>query len=209
MDDRLLRSGKVWRSPYGDSVDIHGVSGKHEELSAHAYLLEIGGAPAPIAGSEHPRPRGSWREIADWPLEGGPPVGAVYEASGRSATLVRGLRVISTRVLAVYPYSDGIGLQDHVSISCSQHRPSRRQVEIALAAFGMVGTEEDNHHPGIARHFWRAVDPAHRVDCQCKASDTTIVDGSYAWTNPVEGPCRGCEFTRLSGRPCPLHSDGP
>jgi hypothetical protein len=123
--------------------------------------------------------------------------------------MTRGLRVISTRVLAVYPDSEGIGLQDHVSISCAQHRPSVRQVTIALAAFGMVGTEEDNHHPGIARHFWRAVDPAHRVECQCKSSELTVVDRNYAWTNPVVGSCRGCEYVALSGRPCPLHPSGP
>ena len=195
------RTGNYRGYPPVDSVDS--MSG-----AATSLLLAGPSSPPPFVEAGHPRPRSSaWVELCPWPLvEDGPPVGAVYERGGR-------LRVISTRILAVYPDSDGVGLQDHVSVSCAGHRPTVREVALALAAFGMVGTEEDNHHPGIARHFWRAVDPAHRVECQCKTTETTIVDGNYAWTNPIDAvegeSCRGCEFERLSGRPCPLHRRRP
>lgn len=146
----------------------------------------------------HPTPRlPGWTELRPWT---GPGVlaGAVYARGG--------LLVISTLVIAEYPDGDGTGPQHHVSVSCRGRRPSRRELGVALAQFGMRGTEEDNHHPGIARHFWRPLDPAHRVACQCKTEEATIRDGAYMWTNPVDGPCRGCEYAIMSGRPCPLHA---
>lgn len=157
--------------------------------------------------SEHPRPRSdAWRWLQDWPgLRD--PVGAVYERSG--------VRVISTRVVAVYPSGVGEGLQDHVSISRRLHRPPESDVRRALAAFGVVGAEEDNHHPGIARHFWRPVDPAHYALCQCKETETVIVDSDgYTWTNPKDEPCRGCSYVLeiwfLRGVvSCPLHGEVP
>lgn len=150
-----------------------------------------------VVTATHPQPRlPGWREVRPWT---GPGVlsGAVYEREG--------VLVISTLALAEYPDGDGIGPQHHVSVSCRGRRPSRSELNIALVQFGMRGTEEDNHHPGIARHFWRPLDPAHRVACQCKSDETVVRDGAYEWTNPVEGPCRGCEYEQMSGRPCPLH----
>ncbi len=72
----------------------------------------------------------------------------------------------------------------------------------------MVGAEEDNHHPGNARHFWRPLDPSHRVDCECKEDEVLVTDADgYRWTNPQDGePCRGCDFESLTGKPCPLHT---
>ena len=103
----------------------------------------------------------------------------------------------------------GQGLQWLVSVSENGRRPSRRALRLALKAFNMLGAEEDNHHPGIARHFWRPVDPAHRVECPCKASETIVTESDgYRWTNPADVDaqgCRGCDFERLLGKPCPLH----
>lgn len=114
--------------------------------------------------------------------------------------------VISALELAELPDGAGVGPQWHISISRCGKRPKEHDIRRAQRAFGFVGGEEDNHHPGNARHFWIPVDPAHRVDCQCKEDETTVVDGDgYTWTNPKEGPCRGCEFARTIGKPCPLH----
>ena len=99
--------------------------------------------------------------------------------------------------------------QWHVSVSERGERPSARGLARALGDFGMVGTEEDNHHPGIARHFWLPIDSARRVDCQCKTDEVVVreADG-YTWTNPKSGEaeCRGCELERLLAKPCPIHS---
>lgn len=115
--------------------------------------------------------------------------------------------VLSTLTLADYPAGRGVGTQWHVSVARGIKRAKPAEVAAALRAFGMAGAEEDNHHPGAARHFWLPVDPAHRVACECKATETTIVDprDGYTWTNPTEGPCRGCEFAAVLGRPCPIH----
>lgn len=111
---------------------------------------------------------------------------------------------------AELPDRSGVGPQWHISISRSGVRPSATDVAKALRAFGMVGSEEDNHQPGVARHFWLPVDPAHRVDCECKEDEDTIVEpDGYRWTNPNNGePCRGCEFQQQFGKPCPVHVTG-
>jgi len=120
------------------------------------------------------------------------------------------LRVISTLTLAELPDgSKEIGPQWHISITDAGKRPKPKQVRRALRAFDMVGAEEDNHHPGNARHFWMPVDSARRVDCECKADEVTIVEpDGYRYTNPHDpAECRGCEFQRLTGKPCPLHAE--
>lgn len=119
----------------------------------------------------------------------------------------RGVRVISALQLADLPDGSGeIGPQWHISISNKGKRP--KTTFTTLRAFGMAGAEEDNHHPGIARHFWMPVDPARRVDCECKEVEETIVEpDGYRWQNPKEGDgeCRGCEFERMMGKRCPIH----
>lgn len=128
--------------------------------------------------------------------------------------LQTGVRVLVSRVEAEYPDGDGIGWQDHVSVSRRGLRPSRSDLRLALTAFGAQGWEEDGHHPGIARHFWRPLDPAHRVSCQCKADELVVVEADeYTWTTPDGGPCRGCEYAAsigaLTGRTCPIHDPRP
>lgn len=119
--------------------------------------------------------------------------------------------VISALEDAEYPDGQGRGPQWHVSISRNGRRPSVADVRKALRSFRMVGSEEDNHHPGVARHFWLPVDPSHRVDCQCKVDEEIIVEGDgYTWTNPREigEACRGCEYAAKWGKTCPLHGAG-
>lgn len=129
--------------------------------------------------------------------------GSVYESGP--------IGVISTLDQAELPDRSGIGPQWHISIVRRGRRPHATDVRRALRAFRMVGSEEDNHHPGNARHFWRPLDPARRVDCECKEDEVLVTDADgYHWTNPQDGePCRGCEFERLTGKPCSLHRTAP
>lgn len=125
-----------------------------------------------------------------------------------------GVRVISSLVVGRMPEGKGdIGPQWHVSISDRGGRPNDHTRRAALGAFGLAGAneaEEDNHHPGRARHFWLVCDEERRVACECKDEEETIVEpDGYRWTNPKpetgEG-CRGCEFERTpDGPPCPIH----
>lgn len=125
---------------------------------------------------------------------------------GISAWMYGHVLVVSALEVMRLPDGAGEGPQWHVSVSRRGRRPEPRDVAKALRDFGMLGAEEDNHHPGNARHFFLVVDPAHRVDCECKTDETVVADADgYAWTNPVDGPCRGCEIAPLLRRPCPLH----
>ena len=74
----------------------------------------------------------------------------------------------------------------------------------------MLDAEQDNHHPGGACHFFQPVDPARRRDCECKVTEVVVTEpDGYQWTNPSDGPCRGCELGKLiPSKPCPLHPAG-
>lgn len=152
---------------------------------------------------DYPRPRSSrWTCVSEFPPGAPEPEGAIYLHES-------GLTAISTRVNAEYPDRTGVGPPGPRLVllrgpAATDRAPGRAR------AFGMVGTEEGNHHPGVARHFWRPVDPARRVDCECKADEVTVVEpDGYRWTNPADGPCRGCELERATGRPCSLHRGAP
>lgn len=132
------------------------------------------------------------------------PIAASFWARGT-------VRVMSELANVELPGSGGaVGPTWHVSVSRLGKRPKRRDVDHALTDFGMRGAEEDNHHPGGARHFFLPVDPAFRGVCECKTTEDVIVEpDGYRWTNPkahaVEG-CRGCAFARaFGGKPCPIH----
>ena len=148
------------------------------------------------------RPRGTaWEEI---PV---PDVLGYFNDTIRAVSMweSRRVRVISALEAAELPDKSGVGPQWHLSVTRGGLRPRAEDVERVLTAFGMRGAEEDNHHPGNARHFWMPVDADHRVDCQCKAEEEFLDDDGYPWTNPREGSCRGCEIAPVTGRPCPLH----
>ena len=117
------------------------------------------------------------------------------------------ISVLSSIVDAELPDGAGVGPQRHISITRAGRRPSESDVRKALRSFGMVGTEEDNHHQGAARHFWLPCDPAHRVDCQCKVDEKNVVEpDGYRWTTSLdESQCRGCEFQRMTGKVCSMH----
>ncbi len=153
------------------------------------------------------RPQG-----AMWSRGPTPPLPAEAISSWRR----RSISVISSLEIADYPRGGGSGPQWHVSVcgvdNLAQGRPSTRrpteqEVRVARYAFGMATAEEDNHHPGKARHFWLPVDPARRVTCECKDDEVTVVEpDGYTWTNPHDpAECRGCELAAELGTPCPIH----
>lgn len=125
----------------------------------------------------------------------------------RGSAWLRGkVVVISTLDMAQLPDGAGVGPQWHISVSRGRlGRAKPEEVAKARRAFGMLDAEEDNHHPGVARHFWLPVDPAHRVACECKADETQVreADG-YTWSQAADH-CRGCELAARTGRPCSLH----
>ncbi|HEY3500707.1 MAG TPA: hypothetical protein VGK73_38710 [Polyangiaceae bacterium] len=153
------------------------------------------------------RPRGSeWVECRD-PYRG---TEAATEPSRLAcSTWTDGLvLVVSALELAELPDGSGrAGEQWHISISRGGGKRAKpHDVRRALRAFGMVSAEEDNHEPGSARNFWMPVDPAARVDCECKTDEDQIVTDGHRWSNPKDpAECRGCQFERLLGKPCPLH----
>lgn len=136
---------------------------------------------------------------------------------GNAMRWTRGpLVVVSELAHAFYPDGSGdIGPQWMISVSYKRRRPTDKQLRRALRAFDMVGTEEDNHMPGMTRQFWLPVDPARRTDCECKVTEDTFVEpDGHRWTNPKPDSnelCRGCEYEQLAAstgtvRPCPIHS---
>jgi hypothetical protein len=141
---------------------------------------------------------------SDWTELPSQVIGGVLHLGFRSGPI----SVLSSIQLAELPGGNGaVGPTWLVSVSHRGKRPKPHHVARALRAFGMTEAEEDNHHPGNSRHYFLPVDPAFRGVCECKTTEDVIVErDGYRWTNPKNGPCRGCEGTALTGRPCPIHT---
>lgn len=157
----------------------------------------------PMAELRERRPAGrDWIEIRS-PLK--PTSRSIAHSAWRSGPIL----VTSELAELELPDRSGIGLQWQIAISANRKRPKPHHVRRALRAFGMQAAEQDNHHPGVAQHFFLVVDPAHRVDCECKTDEEIIIEpDGYRWTNPIEGECRGCTIAPLTGKPCPIHAEG-
>lgn len=131
---------------------------------------------------------------------------------GSAWTSHDGLLVLSTLEQAHLPGSGDpplVGPQWLVSVSRrGAERCTPDEARHVVDCFAMPAYDEDNHHPGVARHLWCPVDPAYRHACECKIDEVLVTDGDYAWSNdPAD--CRGCEGARLWGRPCPIHAAAP
>lgn len=152
-----------------------------------------------------PSDRNQWAQFS---LHGLPVTASLLSAS---RWISGPIIVVSALEEANYPDGAGIGPQWHISITARGKRPKPHHVRRALRAFGMVGAEEDNHHPGNARHYWMPVDPTHRVDCECKTDEKLLTESDgYRWTNPhKQNECRGCAIAPLTKRPCPVHGAQP
>jgi len=128
--------------------------------------------------------RGAWRPC---------PVPDVLAKQGVKAYRLGQIRVLSQ--LAFTLAGDGSGdslLTWIVSVSQTGRTcPTARSMKKVRAAFGMKDAEEDNHESGIARKLFMHVDPARRVDCECKEDEQTVVrEDGYAYQTPHEvGPC--------------------
>jgi hypothetical protein len=139
-----------------------------------------------------------WRRILAPPREHG--------VLSRSAWVLGGQIVISDLVEAELPNGSGdAGLQWHLSVSDNLSRPCDRDVLRVRMTFDMREAEEDNHHPGVARHLFLVVDPADRIACECKATEIQRVEpDGYRWSDDPSA-CRGCDLERRTGRACPRH----
>lgn len=75
-----------------------------------------------------------------------------------------------------------------VSVSVADDRPSDDVVRGVLADFGIEGAEEDNHSSGVARHFWLDEGQTVQPECECKATEETVVEpDGYRWQRPKGG----------------------
>lgn len=94
-----------------------------------------------------------------------------------------------------------------ISVSDSGHRPSDRVVAKVRADFGMEDADVDNHHPGVAMHLWMPVEKSRRKACHCKEPEAIVREpDGYEWANDLDlSACRGCEYGRAFGKPCPVH----
>jgi hypothetical protein len=88
-----------------------------------------------------------------------------------------GLRAISSLAPMEAPDGSGDVLPTWlVSVSRrGSSMPSDSDMKAVRCAFGMSEAEEDNHEPGNARKLFLVVDPARRVDCECKAGERLVV----------------------------------
>jgi hypothetical protein len=140
---------------------------------------------------------------------------ADIEAATRGSAWVTsfGVQVISSCVDAELPGTDGqTGPSWHLSVTVNHwrtglRRPVTNEMWEAIDSFGLPAWEEDNHHPGAARHLWCPINPAYRGVCECKLTEVTVTEpDGYQWTTPTDGPCRGCEHARMfPGRRCTIH----
>ncbi len=134
--------------------------------------------------------------------------GARTKKTGARVWMRSGLKVLSELADLVLPGRDdgAVGPTWLVSASYKGRRCTDAQVGVVRAAFGMQEAEEDNHEPGIARKLFLVVAVADRVACDCKEDEDVIEESDgYRWSNPKEGPCRGCELEQVTGQACTLH----
>jgi hypothetical protein len=122
-----------------------------------------------------------------------------------------GLLVVSSLVNAELPGSGEpplVGPTWHVSVSLSgrgRERPNDEQIRRVVEAFAMPAFDEDNHHPGLARHLFCPLEEQYREACECKAREVVITEpDGYRWTTE-EGDCRGCWYQQRFGLPCTIH----
>lgn len=97
--------------------------------------------------------------------------------------------------------------RDHASSTPEAPRCTVTDDELlrAVECFALPAFDEDNHHPGIARHLFCPLDEQYRGACECKVNEQLITEpGGYRWTTE-EDECRGCRYERDFGLPCTIH----
>jgi hypothetical protein len=168
----------------------------------HRRERRRGAEPAPSGTAAlSPRlPQATRQELRNW-----------YRHHAETEDWLRYIRRVGSYALSVISSLDLVdeeggklnGLTWHVSVArivgigeredgrVSVGRASDEDVLRVLRVFRMVGAEEDNHavtdagDGGNARHFWLHTNPAQRTDCECKATEVTVVDpDGYTFTRP-------------------------
>lgn len=138
------------------------------------------------------------------------PLSLTMRAISHSVWKIGKTVILSTLENAELPDGSGNkGPQWHISISSEGQRATDKECAKALKSFGLLKAEEDNHHPGRARHFWLPIDPAARVDCECKTSEVQVTEeDGYTWSNARQdmGACRACEIAPITKVPCKWHN---
>lgn len=131
--------------------------------------------------------RSVWRRLPD-------AMGPSGELALRFHAARLGLLVVSSVDLA--EFRGVVRPQYHVSISSpssvcglelTPRRPVDHECQAVLAEMGMRGAEEDNHEPGLARHFWRLCEaaPDEAMGCECKETEETVVEpDGHRWQRP-------------------------
>lgn len=108
---------------------------------------------------------------------------------GAEAWQRRALTVLSSLANMEAPDDSGDVLPTWlVSVSrAGESMPSDRDLRRVRRDFGMKHAEEDNHESGRARKLFLVVDPARRVDCECKTTERIVErpDG-YRYSVPAE-----------------------
>jgi len=87
-----------------------------------------------------------------------------------------GLRVLSQLDRMEAPDSSGDVLPTWL-VSVSRRRasmPSDADMARVRSDFDMEEGDEDNHESGNARKLFLVVDPARRVECECKTDETVV-----------------------------------
>ena len=123
-----------------------------------------------------PQPKGnSWRLESCFTVDGGDVIhrwfnGDIVVCASRHAG------VESHKTKLIVP-----SVQVSVSI-IGGPRPNNDVVRSVLADFNLEGAEEDNHSSGIARHFWLDEGRTIQPECDCKATEETIIEpDGYQW----------------------------
>ncbi len=134
------------------------------------------------------------------------------ELFGLSIWMRRRVLAISTCVMAEAPNGDGSIPQWHISFTNDGRRCTDEEVRQSLACFRLTGADEDNHEPGMARHYWMPLDPARRAECECKTTEKVIVEpDGHRWSTPHDDrECNGCKHAQDMAsagvyRPCTIH----
>lgn len=131
--------------------------------------------------SRSPQPRGdAWKLEACWRVEGD----VIHRWS--NGTIV----ACASRHAGIESKHSGLVVPCfHLSISDDGHRASNEVIRGVLAEFNLEGAEEDNHSPGVARHFWLDEGRAAQPDCECKKTEETIIEpDGYQWQRERSAP---------------------
>lgn len=161
---------------------------------------------------------GAWGELV--PVKGFSRVRAALPEGQAAWVMHGGLLAVSSLIDAELPGSGEPPLvgptwhisvshrRDHAASTPEQPRCTVSDLDVlsVVDCFDLPAYDEDNHHPGVARHLFCPLDEQYRTACECKIAEVTRVEpGGYRWTTDPAKECRGCLYARMYGKPCTIH----